>query len=270
MGERERSTTRDALPQGQRYLAASQRPLHILVFLAPVLIAYELGAMLYLTGPDGQPKTIAAWGMLARVFEAFGVVGLHLPAVLLVTVLLIWHVLQRDRWTLHLPVLAGMAMESFVWTIPLTILAMLLAGEHAATAAPAAAQVQQGSESLLSLPWQARLTISAGAGLYEELLFRMIVIAAAHAVLVDVVRLPDRIGGLVAVVVSAAAFALYHRVPLAGSPQAVGVLAFYFLAGLYFGTLYLLRGFGIVVAVHMLYDILALVVIAPQGSPPPA
>jgi membrane protease YdiL (CAAX protease family) len=203
--------------------------------------------------------------MLARVFEAFGVVGLHLPAILLVTVLLIWHVLQRDRWTLHLPVLGGMAMEAFVWTIPLTILAMLLAGEQGA--APAAVQAQPTGGGLLSLPWQARLTISAGAGLYEELLFRMIVIAAAHAVLVDVVRLPEWLGGLLAVVISAAAFALYHRVPLAGSPGAVGVVAFYFGAGLYFGTLYLLRGFGIVVAVHMLYDILALVVIAPSGSP---
>ncbi|HZW09755.1 MAG TPA: CPBP family intramembrane glutamic endopeptidase [Phycisphaerales bacterium] len=266
MPERDHSKPRPARPSAQPpgYLAISQRPLHILVFLAPALLAYELGATLYLTGEDGQPKTIAAWGMLARIFEAFGVVGLHLPAILLVTVLIIWHMLQRDRWTLHFPVLGGMAMEAFVWTIPLTILAMLLAGDQGG--APAAARVQTDADALLSLPWQARLTISAGAGLYEELLFRMIVIAAAHAVLVDVVRLPEWLGGLLAVVISAGAFAIYHRVPLGGSAEAAGVFAFYFGAGLYFGTLYLLRGFGIVVAVHMLYDILALVVIAP-GSP---
>jgi membrane protease YdiL (CAAX protease family) len=239
------------------YLECSRRPLHILVFLLPVLVLYELGAMIYLTGPDGQPKTIAAWGMLARVFEAAGAVGLHLPAFLLLTVLLIWHVLQRDPWTLRLPVLAGMAMESFVWTIPLTILAILLVGRETA----AAAMQAEAEGGIMSLPWQARLTISAGAGLYEELLFRMIAIAAAHALLVDVVRLPGWLGGILAVVVSALAFALYHRVPVADNPAALAVLGFYFTAGLYFGSLYLLRGFGIVVAVHMLYDILALVVI---------
>lgn len=238
------------------YLKVSQRPLHILVFLLPVLVLYEIGATVYLTGEDGQPKTIAAWGMLARVFEAFGVFGLHLPALLLVTVLLIWHLLLRDRWTLRLPVLAGMAMESFVWTIPLTILAVVLVG--ARDAPPPAAQVADG---ILGLPWQARLTISAGAGLYEELLFRMILIAAGHALFVDVIRLPDWLGGVLAVVIAAAAFALYHRVPVSDNPAAATALAFYFAAGLYFGTLYLLRGFGLVVAVHMLYDILALVVI---------
>jgi membrane protease YdiL (CAAX protease family) len=244
------------------YFEVSQRPLHILLFLAPILLLYELGAMLYLTGSDGQPRTIAAWGMLARVFEEFGVVGLHLPAFLLVAVLLIWHVLQRDPWTIRLPVLGGMAMESCVLTIPLTILAVVLAGD----ATTAAAQVVP-SDGLHSLPRPARMTIAAGAGLYEELLFRMIVIAAAHAVLVDVVRLPNWLGGLLAVVISAGAFALYHRVPLAGDPGAARVLVFYFGAGLYFGTVYLLRGFGIVVAVHMLYDILALVVMGSGGSP---
>lgn len=241
------------------YLECSQRPLHILVFLLPVLVLYELGATFYLTGPDGQPRTIAAWGMLARFFEAFGVFGLHLPAALLVTVLLIWHLLLRDPWRLRPSVPIGMAMESFVWTIPLTILAMVLVGGQDA---PPAVQVQpSGADGLLALPWQARLTISAGAGLYEELLFRMIAIAAAHALLVDVMHLSNRLGGALAVLLSALAFTLYHRVSPAGDPSAWAVLGFYFAAGLYFGGLYLLRGFGLVVAVHVLYDILALVVI---------
>lgn len=257
MAKREEAKPRRSAPAPgpQTYAQLSQRPLHILVFLLPVLVAYELGAMLYLTGDDGQTKTIAAWGMLARVFETFGVFGLHLPAALLVTVLLIWHLLQRDPWTLRLPVLAGMTMESFVWTVPLTILAMLLAGQP--DAPPPAAQ----AEGLFSLPWQARLTISAGAGLYEELLFRMILIAAAHAVLADVVRVPSWLAGVLAVGLSAAAFALYHRAPGSMEAASLWTMTFYFGAGLYFGTLYLLRGFGIVVAVHMLYDILALVVI---------
>lgn len=246
---------------GLGYFATAQRPLHILVFLLPLLIAYELGAILYLTGSGGHPTTIAAWGMLARFFEMFGAFGFHLPAALLVTVLLVWHLLQRDPWRLRPAVLVGMAMEACLWTVPLTILLIVLqsavgGGAGAALQAPVQAQA---AGTLHELPWQAKLTISAGAGLYEELLFRMIAIAAVHALLVDIMRLSDWAGGAIAVAVSAGAFALYHV--QAGGPE-VGLagLVPYFVAGLYFGGLYLGRGFGLVVAVHFLYDVVALLV----------
>jgi membrane protease YdiL (CAAX protease family) len=210
----------------------------------------------YLGGAGGgDAQTIAAWGMLARVFENFGVVGYHLPGVLLVTVLVIWHLLLRDPWTVRVPVLVGMAMEACLWTVPLTILAMLFTPE-------AAAQTEVPGADLLELSLGARLTISFGAGLYEELLFRMIVIAAAHALLVDVMRLPNALGAVLAVVVSAVAFAIYHK-----SPDLTALdTAFYGLAGVYFGTLYLTRGFGLVVTVHTLYDVLVLVVVGQQSG----
>lgn len=251
------------------YLAESQRPLVILVFLLPLLAAYELGAWLYLSGGEQGPTTIAAWGMLSRVFETFGVVGLHLPAVLLVTVLFMWHVLQRDTWRVRPLTLVGMAMEACVWTVPLTILLIVVesvldGGDGPATGV-AAVLAQVGGDGggvasggLRELPWQARLTISAGAGLYEELVFRMILIAAAHTLFVDVLRLSNWTGGAVAVLVSALGFALYHQQSVSGVGLAWALP--YFVAGAFFGVLYLARGFGLVVAVHFLYDVVALLV----------
>lgn len=256
--EKRTNTKAAPAPRGDSYLQLSQRPLHILIFLCPVLAAYEVGAVVYLSGPGGEARTIAAWGMLARFFEAFGAVGLHLPAALLITVLLIWHVLRRDRWTIHPLALVGMAMESCIWTVPLTMLAMVLVSQ----AGPAPALIQPADAGgILALPWQARLTISSGAGLYEELLFRMIGIAACHALLVDVIRLPERPGAVLSVVIPAVAFALYHQLPSGGGVELWSAAGFYFISGLFFGALYLTRGFGIVVATHALYDILALVVI---------
>lgn len=252
--------TEAAPPREAGYFAEVQRPLPILLFLLPLLVAYELGAFLYLSDSDGQPTTIAAWGMLARFFEMFGVVGLHLPAVLLVTVLLIWHVLEHHPWRVRLPVLVGMAMEACVWTVPLTILLIVLQSALTGEAAPIAAAQVADPEGLRSLPWQARLTISAGAGLYEELLFRMIAIAAIHAVLVDILRLPSWVGGGIAIVVSAAAFALYHNQAGGGGIRGAEALVPYFVAGVYFGVLYVVRGFGLVVGVHFLYDVVALLV----------
>lgn len=254
-GKRAQSESERGVELG--YFAQARKPLHILVFLLPLLVAYELGAILYLSGDGGQPTTIAAWGMLARFFEMFGVFGYHLPATLLVTVLLVWHFLEHDPWTVRVPVLVGMAMEACLWTVPLTILLIVLQSVLSAGGSlPAQAQAG-GTATLHALPWQAKLTISAGAGLYEELLFRMIAIAAIHAVLVDVMRLSNWAGGVVAVVVSAGAFALYH-VHTGGPAVGLAWLVPYFVAGLYFGGLYLARGFGLVVAVHFLYDVVAL------------
>jgi membrane protease YdiL (CAAX protease family) len=169
-------------------------------------------------------------------------------------------VLLRDPWRVRPLVLVGMAMEACLWTVPLTILLIVLQSVLGGEGTPAAARVmaQAGdSGTLRDLPWQARLTISAGAGLYEELLFRMIAITALHAVLVDVLRLSDRVGGAIAVVVSAGAFAAYH-LPPGGTGVGLGWLSPYFVAGVYFGALYLVRGFGLVVGVHFLYDVVVL------------
>ena len=60
-----------------------------------------------------------------------------------------------------------------------------------------------------------------------------------------------------------AAFAAYHD-PIGpdGRLQIVRMLAL-LVAGSYFGLVYIVRGFGIVVAVHAIYDILALIVLKP-------
>ena len=81
------------------YARASKAPLHVLVFLLPLVIAYEIGSALYLSGAGGAPaETIRATKILSRFFESFGAAGLYLPGVALVAVLLIWHVLERRPW----------------------------------------------------------------------------------------------------------------------------------------------------------------------------
>ena len=76
-----RSDTRDD------YFSRSREPLHILLFLAPLVIAYEFGAALFLAGADGGvAKDIRAHRLLADVFEAFGVGGFYLPGILVVVV----------------------------------------------------------------------------------------------------------------------------------------------------------------------------------------
>jgi hypothetical protein len=269
---RRKSAARQARALREDYFHLSTRPLHVLAFLAPLVVFYEIGSALYLTDPGlGVVETIRAQSILRGFFEAFDIAGLFLPGVALVTVLVIWHILLKDRWQIRLPVLAGMVVESAMWTLPLVVFSVILqrsifpsvglAGLQAAAAGGGASGGAGGD--LMALSWQARLTISIGAGLYEELLFRMIVIAAVHLVLVDLAGVREMIGRAVAVGVSALAFALYHDIAAPGGGIDIGRFVFFLIAGLYFGGLFAVRGFGIVVAVHALYDALVLVFLRP-------
>jgi len=243
------------------YWSASTRPLAVLVFLLPLVLLYELGSAVYLTNAEaGTRKTIEAQKLLGDFFQAMGVVGLFVPGVALVTVLLVWHVMSRDPWRVRTSTLLGMLAESIAWTIPLLVFsaAYRRMGAFAGlTASPVLAQT--ADNGLLADSWQARLTISLGAGLYEEMLFRLVGVALLHFVVRDLLGAKNWIACTVAVAGSAIAFAVYHDPRLASGAPDLYKLVFIALAGAYLGNVYVLRGFGIVVGAHALYDALVLV-----------
>ncbi len=245
-------------PRAESYLRLSTRPLHILVFLAPLIALYEIGSILYLTdAQSGVVETIRAHRLMSGFFDAFGIGGFFLPGVLIVVVLLLWHALVRDKWRIDLPVIPVMLLESAAWTIPLLVLGQIVVRATGLPSQEVAAAAADGASTFADLSLPARLTIAVGAGLYEELLFRLVGIALIHLIAVDVMGLKSHVGGLIAVGVSALAFAIYHD-PAGQASADLAAMVFYFLAGLFFGGLYVWRGFGIVVAVHAIYDIAVL------------
>ena len=256
---------RSAVPERLSYWEVARKPLQTLAFLAPLIIVFELALLLW-TRQDSFSNE--ARDTLLRFFDVFGItpaVGLHLGGLTLVVVLLVWHLLARDPWRIDPGGVGLMVVESIALAVPLIVLCQLvnqiMGDAQFALAAPSEARP----------PWSGydtptRLLLSVGAGLYEELMFRMLLIAVVHTLLVDAAKMPNHWGAVIAVLVAAVAFAWYHQpVNPDGSLQLAHV-AFYVLAGVYFGAIFLLRGFGIVVAVHAAYDMIALTVLAPPGA----
>ena len=103
-----------------------------------------------------------------------------------------------------------------------------------------------------------RLTLSIGAGLYEELLFRVVLVAllANGFRLLGIGRVA---AGAAATVVGALLFSAFHYIGPLGDPLTLESFVFRALAGLAFSALYLLRGFGITAWTHALYDVAVLV-----------
>ena len=103
-----------------------------------------------------------------------------------------------------------------------------------------------------------RLTLSVGAGLYEELLFRVVLVALlANAFrLLGLGRLAS---GSIATLIGALLFSAFHYIGPFGEPLRLESFVFRAIAGVAFSALYLVRGFGITAWTHALYDVIVTV-----------
>jgi len=100
-----------------------------------------------------------------------------------------------------------------------------------------------------------KLMVSLGAGLYEELLFRVILVSGLATFGRVICGMTPRVAGGFAVVLGAVIFSAFHYVGAYGDVFTVQSFTFRMIAGLFFSALYLLRGFGIVAWTHALYDV---------------
>src|SRR5439155_4738978 len=95
-------------------------------------------------------------------------------------------------------------------------------------------------------PTVERMLSYAGAGIYEEALFRLLLLSALRWLMVQA-ELPGTGGVALAGLLSALLFSLAHHVGPQGEACDAQVFFFRTLAGLYFAALYLCRGFSIAV-----------------------
>ena len=246
--------------RGSSYWECSQQPLQALLFLLPLIVFYEVGLRLFGTDPSiGDSHDIRARQLLFEFFDWFGINAYYLPSLIVVSVLLSWHVIRREAWRIHPGLYGWMWFESLVIAAPLYVFVLVLFRgpvDHPAglqASGPLAGE-GVGLAGGFELGWQAKLIFSVGAGIYEELLFRLIGLAVLHMLLVDVLALPDRVGAIIAIAVSSLLFAWYHFTSVAQIEP--GLFLYYTAAGVYLACLYLVRGFGIVVGTHAMFDIL--------------
>ena len=225
------------------YWAVSRAPLTSLVFALPLVAAYE-GGVLFLG--RGTPRNGAdVW--LRQLLDALGFGSYFLLPTLTVVGLLAWHHIEHDRWRVRPGVLVGMALECGIWAAVLVGLARLQ-GRLWPDFLPLA--VAPGREGVL-----ARVIGFCGAGLYEEVLFRLLLLPMAVFGL-------ERLGASTAaatvwgILATSCLFSFAHYVgPLGDSFDLYGFV-FRMLAGVFFALLFLARGFGIAAGSHAAYDLL--------------
>jgi hypothetical protein len=216
------------------------------VFLGPFLAFYTVG-LLWI-----QPRWATTTDLWIRwALEPLGLTGALVPTGVVVCTLLGWHLVRRDPWRFPARLLGTMAAETLLLAVPLLglhgLFQMIGAGCSPWLAVGAAAQAPEG-------PWLAHIITSMGTGIYEELLFRLLLVSLLIVVARHLVGLKREGGIVAAVLVAAGIFAGAHYF---GNATSFTWPTFLFrtAAGIYLSALFAYRGFGIAAAVHFLFNI---------------
>jgi membrane protease YdiL (CAAX protease family) len=106
-----------------------------------------------------------------------------------------------------------------------------------------------------ALPLPTQLALSLGAGLYEELVFRVLLVGGMFLGLKRLMA-DRRHAYAVAAVVGALIFSWVHYIGPFGDPFTLASFTYRFLFGLALNGVFLLRGFAAAAWTHALYDVL--------------
>ena len=247
------------------YLESTSRPLYALLFLLPWIVVYEFGTLWVNTEQYGQTlmrKYVVSFIWLTRFAQWMGLperlVWLF-PGFVVMVILLGWHLAARHSWRARPKWLAFMAIESILLAIPLMFLNAALGRSALHSAAAAAVTIAQAGRS-----WFADVVTSIGAGIYEELIFRFILMGLILMFLEDLCKVKASLAALVAVAVSSLLFALHHYIgfedgrfiTFSAVPFTPVGFIFRTAAGTYFAVIFRYRGYGITAGTHAAYNII--------------
>lgn len=236
------------------YLRLSSTLSYSYLITLPFLLLYEVGIFFINSGSLNGVRISAD----ILVKQALGVIGLNgtfafSALVLVVGGVLFWYE-RRAGVEVKPKYLGFMFLESLAYAILLGMIVGTVVGGLFG------AGVEESSLVALQMPGQpggtilSGLVLSLGAGVYEELIFRLVLVSLLFAALFFLKK-SDLLRYAIAAIVGALIFSAIHYTGAYGDSFNLSSFTFRFLMGLALNGLMLLRGFGIAVAAHALYDV---------------
>lgn len=213
----------------------------------PLLAAYEV--LIRLVNRDAaQPVRISAEVWMKWVMPRLGDGGALIAALVVVGIGTAVFVAERKK---QIPLRPGYALwmvaESAVYAVVLALVVSDLTQRLMAAG-------QNYDPGLL-----AGLVLSIGAGLYEELLFRVVLVGALFLLLNRILPELGRVGTYaIAAVLGAVVFSAVHYVGALGDAFELGSFLYRALFGLALNIVFLVRGFGVAAWTHALYDVMVI------------
>jgi membrane protease YdiL (CAAX protease family) len=221
-----------------RYWEAVQEPLYALAFITPLVVLHE--TLIFLGYGSAQAlRELVAHSLLRQMLAGLAGGAHWVPGAALVAVLAVWHWLAGPRRKFQPSYLLLMAVESVVAALPLLVIGRLLAA---------------GDSSPGSI-----LALALAAGLFEELLFRLILTGGLAALFAALLGRRSVVTIAAAALISGWIFAICHFAPIGQQAFSVDEFWRFVLAGAYLALVFVGRGLGVAVGCHVAYDLAVLI-----------
>ena len=227
------------------YWRSTRSPLYSFLFTIPLFLIYEIG--IFLTSSDDMfVLRNGADALMRQILATFGITGLYWIGVIFFIGFIITFILQRKYWEeteIHSDYFLLMMVESVMWSV---LIYFLMSNIYLLLMNPTGSMLVQ------------QVTLAVGAGIYEEFLFRVLLIAGISVILGFIFQWSDKSRNWAAMVIAAGIFSSFHFIGEYGDFFSFNIFMVRFLAGIVLGTLYFLRGFGITAWSHAVYDLIVL------------
>lgn len=238
------------------YFQATRSPWYSYLFVLPLLVLYQVAAFVVNLGHRAAVVN-GADALVQNVLAHVGLTGL-LGSWLALAVISGAVVYQADavhrkgklRTEFFPPLLLECAVYALLFGTVVGTLTSLVLHRSGFLGIPGI-PLEGGAAGI---GWAQKLAVGLGAGLYEELIFRVLLMGGLIW-LFRRAQLPKAVVASLAVVISSGLFSLFHHVGYYGEPFTVTAFAFRFTAGAVLALLFYARGFAVAAWTHSLYDV---------------
>lgn len=230
-------------PIDSSYWQATREPTACLIFLLPLVVAYEMGALML--RPEVWPEQrLVAQSFIQKLVAWFGTDAFWVPGLALLITLLAWQLISKAPWKLRGWVPPLMIVESLVLTIPLLVLGRL---------------ALEATDGVFDRQMRIQIVLALGAGVYEELVFRFYLITGLTVLLTSAAKMPRNIATAAAVILGALLFSFCHFTPIGSETFRWPLFFMFAAAGGYLATVFVLRGLGVSTGCHAAFNLITLI-----------
>jgi len=227
----------------RQYLNSSKSLHYSLILTLPVLAMYEMGTILLFRDSFFELRNSGEI-LLRSLFESLGLTNpLMVSGILLVLFIIVMvrgYKIEKKPG-IHANYIVYMLLESMFWGALIFIALQLF------TQLPL--QLITMEEKL------SNINLAIGAGIFEELIFRLVVISAILVILERGLTFESQYAIPLAIILSAIIFAAFH---LFMEVYSFPVFSQRVVGGILLGSLFYIRGYGISVYAHIIYNFLIL------------
>jgi len=238
------------------YWRYTRFPFQNILIVLPVIFAYELG-IFFFNRSDMHGLRNGADVLLRYFLGLAGVYGFYAFAVslMLIVLVVLWLEYQREgRLELRPAYFGGMLLESLLYGLVLFVLLSRFTAVDLQVIDPVGISTTQ------------RIVLAFGAGVYEEFVFRVLIISGIALLLRNGAGWKPWSAAVIGILFSAVIFSMFHYVGEYGEVFQARTFIIRSFAGVMLSVLYVLRGFGITVYSHIIYDLIIILSLPSTGG----